>query len=1041
MKFSTDQKFSVLCRIPKLALFLLLALTSSFVNADEPADDRPIIMCPALPPHTGFLPSDTGGRQRFYEDAVIFREIGRQLVLNVFREEFGLPTRDESLFETIDPTSDHLFEVDVIAIANESFELTVHHKGKQVFSQKLNKFFAAGTGHRCATIIEAKFKPNLIIAIEKLGYKKVEPKKTATREYVPLPDSIEKNLRSMNHLKQYAALRELHRLMREEGTSTARLCGLVRGYATLNQLTFSTLDSRGEAFAARTMLYERRMRLFSGHSAQAISTEAYADTMLGYPNRAWGHHQKATKRFASENTKPDDWLPLIADYIHYRDSKIEQVMQDEDSSLREIAALLRFRSGLQSMTHRTDYSKLHAGKLALEVLPTCQWIYDRLAFNSGVAPGHQWNAAKPLAISKQLQDFLPSYDKLPQDIKTDVNKIIADGGFDLLSAANVANKLVAAGEHDKSEPSLAVLGRNIEAWNVIHVARSAQFYRAMIGIDPQPILDEYEPIFKNHPSAGLVRAVSVRAETFRTLQEYLDKCNELIKDVQYKHPNNMSDSLFLFNLHIDAKFGNDITARQARSISHSANRAVEHSVCATAKFHIETAYWMKTISRRSPTRMATVFREDWENSKQDFEQWVKDYPDSPAMLLTAAEIYARELNDPEKSTKFYKEYLDRSPDATIIFDLAKVQFHQSKNDDWIETLIRVFETEDQGLQHSNAAARLAATLMREGEFDLATEWAERANQSGSLTGMQIYQQCLTGIGKLDEASEMGRQMYSRYPSLQASFDWFIWCGANQHQDLDEAWELLEANYKKYRAEKVAEPLILRNRIFYHLYKGEIDQALDGLTESIKEHRNFYDGIRFAIYSDKLNKKKGRDNILKHLINSKKTPKLYVGIAEVFQQYFKTGKLDQAKYQQQFKDFPQPPHVREEMDYLLMIATLKHEGNKALPDAKNYLTKKSLEASPASVQIDVSRHLLLLELGEEPTYITLGCKNNAWTRITPNEVILKNRARAKKLREERAKNARRNDYEAEIRKRKLEKAEEKRKAAEEKGEAAEEKKTE
>ena len=144
MRLSTDQKFSVRCRITKLALFLLLALTSGFVNADAPADDRPIIMCPALPPHSGPATSASGKTKGLYEDAVIFRELGRQLVLNVFREEFGLPTRDESLFEMIDLTSDHLFEVDVITIVDGPFELLVRHKGKQVFSQKLNKYFAAG---------------------------------------------------------------------------------------------------------------------------------------------------------------------------------------------------------------------------------------------------------------------------------------------------------------------------------------------------------------------------------------------------------------------------------------------------------------------------------------------------------------------------------------------------------------------------------------------------------------------------------------------------------------------------------------------------------------------------------------------------------------------------------------------------------------------------------------------------------------------------------------------------------------------------------
>ena len=86
-------------------------------------------------------------------------------------------------------------------------------------------------------------------------------------------------------------------------------------------------------------------------------------------------------------------------------------------------------------------------------------------------------------------------------------------------------------------------------------------------------------------------------------------------------------------------------------------------------------------------------------------------------------------------------------------------------------------------------------------------------------------------------------------------------------------------------------------------------------------------------------------------------------------------------------------------------------------------------------------MLLLKLGEEPIFVTSTCKELAWSRISPDEVILNNRARAKKLKADRAKNARQYDYEAEIKKRKLEKAEEKRKAAEEKGKAAEEKKIE
>ena len=172
-------RFSILCLITKLALFLLLALTTSFVNADDPADDRPVIMCPTLPLHSGPVASDE--KKRIYQDAVIFRELGRQLVLNVFREEFGLPTRDESLFETIDLTSDHLFEVDVVTIQKGPFKLFVRHKGQQVFYHRLERFFAAGNGHRCANVLEKVVKPKLVAAIEKLGYKRIKRNKPVTR--------------------------------------------------------------------------------------------------------------------------------------------------------------------------------------------------------------------------------------------------------------------------------------------------------------------------------------------------------------------------------------------------------------------------------------------------------------------------------------------------------------------------------------------------------------------------------------------------------------------------------------------------------------------------------------------------------------------------------------------------------------------------------------------------------------------------------------------------------------------------------------------
>jgi len=229
-----------------------------------------------------------------------------------------LPTRDESLFEPIDLDSDHLFEIDVRVIERESFELIVHHKNKKVFSEKLGLKLNPNDAFKCATNIESKIKPGLIAAIEKLGYRKDDRVFERTDEYTPLPKAIEEELRSMNHISQFGALRKLHELQRREGPSVSRLGGLVRGYSNLSQLMASTLDCRSEVFAARAMLYGRRLRRFSKNSVHAICTDAYSEIMLGFPNRAFGHTKGMAERFAAKNLEPFDWLPANGFHLYQR---------------------------------------------------------------------------------------------------------------------------------------------------------------------------------------------------------------------------------------------------------------------------------------------------------------------------------------------------------------------------------------------------------------------------------------------------------------------------------------------------------------------------------------------------------------------------------------------------------------------------------------------------------------------------------------------------------------------------------------------------
>jgi len=650
----------------------------------------------------------------------------------------------------------------------------------------------------------------------------------------------------------------------------------------------------------------------------------------------------------------------------------------------------------------------------LKVIPTCQWIYDRLAYNAGVSSSHRWTSLAPKQLANQLQEYLPDCEAIPVDTEELIDDIIDDAGFDFYSIAQVANQLVEDAKDDKAEPSLAVLGRGIEAWNVMHVVRIAQFHRNLLAVDPYPILNELEVVYENHPSAILVRAIGIKSNFLVRDPDYLERLGGALKEFEYKHPNRMSDYQILSQLHPLFEFAGGMKRLTATSMSGRGNEMPEYNYCREAAISLGAAYYMKILSRRSPLRMATLFTMDWENNKNDFEQWVQDYSESPATFLTAARVYQKHYKDTKKSIAFYEKYLEKFPDAAVLTELARMQFNQSDSDDWQKTLIRIFDTEDLGLQHSNTAAILAATLMQDGDYDAALEWAERANQSGSALGMLVLQQCLTGLDELDRASEMGRQNLGRYGQYDesAAYKWFMWCGANQHEDLDEAWLALQDAYKTHYSEQRSEELIAYNKTNYSLYKKDLKQLVANLKSFFKgasQLNKEYGALEVAIFSDQANDTKTRDEALERLIRETTKPSFSSELARLLQAYFKSGQYDHKQVLKLYKQFPEQDPANP--NHLLILARLKHEGDELHGSIKQYLTKKlsSRILKPSAV---VRHHLTLASLGEAPVYFMERVQAAAWVRAKPGEVAEEQRAREEKNQkylDEQILRARKNDF--------------------------------
>ncbi len=209
------------------------------------------------------------------------REIFRQHVLMVAREEFGFVTRDVTLGEPVDRDSPECFHLKVLAWEDTPVELTLRRGDKVIYEGRV-------VNEECHVLKKFRHLPkhvldtreSLVEALRAAGYEQTPLPK---RELQVLPPDVEGLLGRMNTISQYAAVRRLHQLLEEHGESPAILGGLVRGYAHLSQMTLPLLDLRHRGFGVRSLLYANRLARLKPDSAVGYWHRAYALTFLGYP--------------------------------------------------------------------------------------------------------------------------------------------------------------------------------------------------------------------------------------------------------------------------------------------------------------------------------------------------------------------------------------------------------------------------------------------------------------------------------------------------------------------------------------------------------------------------------------------------------------------------------------------------------------------------------------------------------------------------------------------------------------------------------------
>ncbi|MCA9238740.1 MAG: hypothetical protein KDA37_01005 [Planctomycetales bacterium] len=429
----------------------------------------------------------------------LITELGRQALLLSAREEFGLATRDATFFEQVNRGGSETFEVRLNVWYNAGSEVSVMRGDNRLLVEELgiNPEYVR-TYQRLATTLESMSRERFVALLSEAGYK---PSPNEVLDEAPLPEGVDEALLRMNHLSQWHALRKLHSAMRDSGESPERLAAIARAYANLAQLYTPLMDLRGSACRARALLYAERLAHRWPDRVATHWDKAYVYVMVGMIQSGY-ESLLAAKQAESTGQTPPNWVLLLEAYRKYRFEDLHSAYLDSDSPLSELAGNLWVRAVRQN---NCDQLTLAACREVLATNPTCMWLMDLAYQDSGVGFNHLSTAMMPRTHSHQLLTCLPGVADLPEEVA----ESLADTDPLAMDAARVrvANQLIAQGEDDRQEPSLALLGRGIEAWNALHAARRGLFVKHSLGRSAEDEMLRLEPQFKNYPLAPLVQTL------------------------------------------------------------------------------------------------------------------------------------------------------------------------------------------------------------------------------------------------------------------------------------------------------------------------------------------------------------------------------------------------------------------------------------------------------------------------------------------------------------------------------------------------------
>ena len=758
-----------------ISLLFVLAVTCS--SPTDAAEESKIQVLVAE--HLAVDDDDWGGKH----EGIWPREIIRQQILLIAREEFGAFTRDGSLNEpTIGLDATEQFRVGIAAYATVNDELHLrlaNADGESILESDYE--FRSGvltTYKSLIRLARREVSDDVRAELQKLGLKVHTHDSTEWQE----PNDLKNDLSLLGQLEK---LQSAHHGYRETG-STAALESIVVAYSNLGVLTLDYWNGTSDVFAVRSLLYADLLVETSGGTARSLAYRAYAKSLAGLHRWAAEDALQVEKAQQQGGVQPGlpIWTNLLLPYCRFRPSKIEEISQN-NPSLQPLAQLMLFRiavSGNDRYLIRTAARKLiRTSPLSFQTL---SWL----------SPGPTHALLRRSALeyfSRATIGRLSQTPNLPDAVagtlKTIMNRRDEQmGGTAIASASKLSQQLIQA-DPQPIEPSPNLMGQLVYEDLFVHVVEQLKEFSDGTKTDLSVAAETVRTFVKDHPYDRYITFLGIDQE--KTRQE----ASRIFDGFDFTDPRpNMSLAcrmLFYIQTPQHDKFGYHVW--QSIEPDYTEPRMSQQLRGAQLLNYDENTLISmgKRLGRVSPYAPATVrmqiSRIDVvdDDKLERFRMLTREDP--TGMEFLAALLQKSEK--PDEAIEMLDRALQLSPSVNRYTALANTYYADGQYELWKATLEDSLQEENEGLSHATVHNQLALGLLQQGKLDAAKPHALTAAATWSGWGMQTASRVLEGLQEWDDSELWMKRTSENYAGVIRA-EWYLWCKRNGRGDLDGAIE-------------------------------------------------------------------------------------------------------------------------------------------------------------------------------------------------------------------------------------------------------------